>query len=182
MAPDLNSVPPSPRPERSSRSSSRPTSQLLSPISPTLNILPSNQSAVNQITQSMAVPTGTGAGGVVDTGPGPLRHPRPLTAADLHMQLEKEQEAVVSGLFLRESIWSNMDIRSIVSLENCLYFELRRMLPLSPTLHLHQQAFQTVAITMQTTCSLVRVIHNHLLDVITDHLPLQAHAVLLQAP
>ena len=27
---------------------------------------------------------------------GPLRHPRPLTAADLHMQLEKEQEAVVS--------------------------------------------------------------------------------------
>jgi len=26
---------------------------------------------------------------------GPIRHPRPLTAADLHMQLEKEQEAVV---------------------------------------------------------------------------------------
>lgn len=33
----------------------------------------------------------------VGTGPGPLRHPRPLTAADLHMQLEKEQEAVVSS-------------------------------------------------------------------------------------
>lgn len=32
----------------------------------------------------------------VGPGPGPLRHPRPLTAADLHMQLEKEQEAVVS--------------------------------------------------------------------------------------
>jgi hypothetical protein len=31
----------------------------------------------------------------VGTGPGPLRHPRPLTAADLHLQLEKEQEAVV---------------------------------------------------------------------------------------
>ena len=31
-----------------------------------------------------------------DTIQGPLRHPRPLTAADLHMQLEKEQEAVVS--------------------------------------------------------------------------------------
>ena len=29
---------------------------------------------------------------------GPLRHPRPLTAADLHTQLEKEQEAVVSPL------------------------------------------------------------------------------------
>ncbi len=27
---------------------------------------------------------------------GPLRHPRPLTAADLHLQLEKEQEAVVN--------------------------------------------------------------------------------------
>lgn len=31
----------------------------------------------------------------VDPGPGPTRHPRPLTAADLHLQLEKEQEAVV---------------------------------------------------------------------------------------
>lgn len=35
----------------------------------------------------------------VGTGPGPLRHPRPLTAADLHLQLEKEQEAVVSITF-----------------------------------------------------------------------------------
>ena len=35
----------------------------------------------------------------VGAGPGPLRHPRPLTAADLHLQLEKEQEAVVSGEF-----------------------------------------------------------------------------------
>ncbi|KAL8671515.1 MAG: hypothetical protein Q9168_003984 [Polycauliona sp. 1 TL-2023] len=32
----------------------------------------------------------------VGRGPGPIRHPQPLTAADLHMQLEKEQEAVVS--------------------------------------------------------------------------------------
>ena len=28
-------------------------------------------------------------------GPGPIRHPRPLTAAELHLELEKEQEAVV---------------------------------------------------------------------------------------
>jgi len=28
-------------------------------------------------------------------GPGPTRFPEPLTAADLHNQLEKEQEAVV---------------------------------------------------------------------------------------
>jgi hypothetical protein len=26
---------------------------------------------------------------------GPLRHPRPITIADLHLELEKEQEAVV---------------------------------------------------------------------------------------
>lgn len=32
----------------------------------------------------------------VGTGPGPIRHPRPLTAVDIHLQLEKEQEAVVS--------------------------------------------------------------------------------------
>jgi len=30
-----------------------------------------------------------------DMGPGPQRHPKPLTAADLHLQLEREQEAVV---------------------------------------------------------------------------------------
>ena len=32
----------------------------------------------------------------VGTGPGPVRHPSPLTAADLCLQLENEQEAVVS--------------------------------------------------------------------------------------
>jgi len=30
----------------------------------------------------------------------PIRHPRPMTPAELHMELEKEQEAVVSGLCL----------------------------------------------------------------------------------
>jgi hypothetical protein len=42
-------------------------------------------------TAGVTVGDNTGVG----TGPGPLRHPRPLTAADLHLQLEKEQEAVV---------------------------------------------------------------------------------------
>ncbi len=82
--------------------------------SPTLNILPSNQSTVGA---SMASPSviaaGIGAAGTgaamgdntgVGMGPGPLRHPRPLTAADLHLQLEKEQEAVVSILRLLYSI------------------------------------------------------------------------------
>jgi hypothetical protein len=46
------------------------------------------------VTGTTAAPVGDNTG--VGTGPGPLRHPRPLTAADLHLQLEKEQEAVVS--------------------------------------------------------------------------------------
>ena len=111
MAPDLNSVPASPRPIAASpRITSRRASQQMAPpaippTSPSLNILPSNQSAVNHPpatspivqTAAMASPipgdnTGVGA------GPGPLRHPRPLTAADLHLQLEKEQEAVVSSV------------------------------------------------------------------------------------
>lgn len=35
-----------------------------------------------------------------DNRPGPIRHPRPLTAAELHLELEKEQESIVQ-LFLR---------------------------------------------------------------------------------
>lgn len=76
------------------------------------HVLPSNQQAVQQAISPPAASPGQGtelhAPGiaavdlsnepvvVVGTGPGPLRHPRPLTAADLHLQLEKEQEAVVS--------------------------------------------------------------------------------------
>ncbi len=40
----------------------------------------------------------TAIGNAANPRTGPLRHPRPLTAADLHMQLEKEQEAVVNRL------------------------------------------------------------------------------------
>lgn len=32
---------------------------------------------------------------------GPLRHPRPLTAAELHFELEREQEAVVRMLYIK---------------------------------------------------------------------------------
>ncbi|KAI1099202.1 hypothetical protein F4804DRAFT_345682 [Jackrogersella minutella] len=116
--PDLNSVPPSPHILAASRQASSnqngqsqvsPPSQ--PPISPSLNILPSNQQAVNR-TSSISLPspplsgiptmppphapgqdnTGVGA------GPGPLRHPRPLTAAELHSQLEQEQELLVNRL------------------------------------------------------------------------------------
>ncbi|ESZ98841.1 hypothetical protein SBOR_0699 [Sclerotinia borealis F-4128] len=120
MAPDLNSVPPSPRlqeviasPRLTSRTPSRRTSQAMSSSNPrlsatSLHILPSNQSAVAAASPPLMSPnniltsaTGTilaGDNTGVGMGPGPLRHPRPLTAADLHLQLEKEQEAVVNRL------------------------------------------------------------------------------------
>lgn len=138
MAPDLNSVPPSPRPLASSprltsRTTSRRTSQhmpppALPPSSPSFNILPSNQSAVNHISSpplvspSMPTTMATGAAGPtvgdntgVGAGPGPLRHPRPLTAADLHLQLEKEQEAVVNRLTRELSMLRAAQNASVVS-------------------------------------------------------------------
>ena len=92
---------------------------MLPPMSPSLNILPSNQQAVGAAMSpplaSPGIPTTMVAGGErgvvgdntgVGAGPGPLRHPRPLTAADLHLQLEKEQEAVVRiGRFLWLTGW-----------------------------------------------------------------------------
>ncbi|KAI0846190.1 hypothetical protein F5Y00DRAFT_244717 [Daldinia vernicosa] len=116
--PDLNSVPPSPHVLAASRnSSSNHNGQSHipappAPMSPSLNILPSNQQTVNR-TSSISLPSpplpGThtmsaphSAPGRDDTGvgagPGPLRHPRPLTAAELHSQLEQEQELLVNRL------------------------------------------------------------------------------------
>lgn len=51
----------------------------------------------------------------VGVGPGPLRHPRPLTAADLHLQLEKEQEAVVNRLTRELSLLRAAQNASVVS-------------------------------------------------------------------
>ncbi|KAK6614070.1 hypothetical protein ACHAO1_001719 [Botrytis cinerea] len=137
MAPDLNSVPLSPRPQEviasprlTSRTPSRRTSQAMaSPnnlsTSP-LNILPSNQSTIaaaspplmspsNNILTSATgtIPSGDNTG--VGMGPGPLRHPRPLTAADLHLQLEKEQEAVVNRLTRELSMLRAAQNASVVS-------------------------------------------------------------------
>ncbi|KAK7608989.1 hypothetical protein JOL62DRAFT_580249, partial [Phyllosticta paracitricarpa] len=54
--------------------------------------------------------TGSGAGAETDAGV-PMRHPRPLTAAELHHELELEQEAVVSiGL-----LSSDIDFHATVS-------------------------------------------------------------------
>ncbi|KXJ88584.1 hypothetical protein Micbo1qcDRAFT_166649 [Microdochium bolleyi] len=102
--PDLNSIPPSPSRSR------RPTGTSISAASPTsINILPSNQQAVNATSNSSlpspALPaahgqdgTGTAATAAAAGGPGPLRHPRPLTAAELHSELEQEQELLVNRL------------------------------------------------------------------------------------
>ncbi|KAH6894220.1 hypothetical protein B0T10DRAFT_456469 [Thelonectria olida] len=124
--PDLNSVPPSPHPLAASRRQS--TNQMASvpptPASPSLNILPSNQTAVNQsqspslpspqLTASQPLHNVTAEPGV-GPGPGPLRHPRPLTAAELHSQLEKEQEAVVNRLTRELSMLRAAQNASVVS-------------------------------------------------------------------
>ncbi|CCC06678.1 hypothetical protein SMACR_00704 [Sordaria macrospora] len=93
------------------------------PNSPALNILPSNQPAVNNAVSSpplpsphylpASIPMKDNAG--VDSGLGPTRHPRPLTAADLHLQLEKEQEAVVNRLSRELSMLRAAQNASVVS-------------------------------------------------------------------
>ena len=122
--PDLNSVPASPHSLAASRrQSSHQMPPPASSQSPSLNILPSNQDVVSHghsshsHTHSRHQSLSHGPSSVpspqlaasqplqpqlasftepgVGPGPGPLRHPRPLTAAELHTQLEKEQEAVV---------------------------------------------------------------------------------------
>ncbi|KAL8692334.1 MAG: hypothetical protein Q9218_002627 [Villophora microphyllina] len=83
MAPDLNTVPPSPHTGRQNPASI--PNRNFEPMAPPPN--PTSSSASN--VSSREPPS---------IGPGPLRHPQPLTAADLHMELEKEQEAVVNRL------------------------------------------------------------------------------------
>lgn len=116
MAPDLNSLPPSPHSPRHIVSmASRRAREIMAPSS--ASITPPAQSPTilsrEQATMTSGDNTGVGIGPGMHADnlhlylypiiqlthnnfPGPLRHPRPLTAADLHMQLEKEQEAVVS--------------------------------------------------------------------------------------
>ncbi|KAF2097935.1 hypothetical protein NA57DRAFT_76735 [Rhizodiscina lignyota] len=141
MAPDLNSVPPSPRnllsnnnastprgPSRQnstgpgttmatsqgassgSANTSRRASQIF-PMSPPPLPLASPGGAIPPAQQtpshqhqpfpplSPLITSGNSFGGSSGEGTGvPMRHPRPLTAAELHLELEKEQEAVVNRL------------------------------------------------------------------------------------
>ncbi|EMR72902.1 hypothetical protein UCREL1_39 [Eutypa lata UCREL1] len=64
----------------------------------------------------MAPPQITGQDNTgVGAGPGPLRHPRPLTAAELHSQLEQEQELLVNRLTRDLTILRAAQNSSVVS-------------------------------------------------------------------
>ncbi|KAI0420838.1 hypothetical protein F5X98DRAFT_310465 [Xylaria grammica] len=96
------------RPQHASQRASSPPPAVST--SPSLNILPSNQQAFQEgssghlpspplPSSGMAPPPALGQDNTgVGAGPGPLRHPRPLTAAELHSQLEQEQELLVNRL------------------------------------------------------------------------------------
>ncbi|OJD28942.1 uncharacterized protein BKCO1_1020008 [Diplodia corticola] len=134
MAPDLNSVPPSPRlaqasaatiqpsapapshgsshhalPASTSHPSSRRASQI-SPMNPpplplgaagngsTPTSQPQSQTTYQPFPPLSPHLPGTAPRGSMDEAGVPMRHPRPLTAAELHHELELEQEAVVNRL------------------------------------------------------------------------------------
>ncbi|RYO76400.1 hypothetical protein DL766_010439 [Monosporascus sp. MC13-8B] len=132
--PDLNSVPPSPHVLAASRRASSNQNYQPHPPSTTepssINILPSNQPTFNQglSASSLSSPSLPSAPGVmappsvpgqdntgVGAGPGPIRHPRPLTAAELHSQLEQEQELLVNRLTRDLSLLRAAQNSSVVS-------------------------------------------------------------------
>ncbi|KAI8937020.1 hypothetical protein NX059_006243 [Plenodomus lindquistii] len=123
MAPDLNSVPPSPHPNITSNPSSntQPASGSLSrqnstpasrrasqihPMSPPPLPLASPGGTLSPSTHSTSQhthafpPLSPSTSGHIspDSAGVPMRHPRPMTPAEMHLELEKEQEAVVNRL------------------------------------------------------------------------------------
>ncbi|KAK0671968.1 hypothetical protein QBC41DRAFT_43130 [Cercophora samala] len=125
--PDLNSVPPSPH-----FLSRRASQQMPPPPAPSSLVLPSNQAAVNNpnSTTTPVLPSPqfpppisplpgsimtTGDNTGVGSGPGPVRHPRPPTAAELHSELEKEQEARINRLARELAALRALHNESVVS-------------------------------------------------------------------
>ncbi|VBB79775.1 Putative protein of unknown function [Podospora comata] len=125
--PDLNSVPPSPH-----FLSRRASQQMPPPPAPSSLILPSNQTAVHNpnststpvlpspqfpppISQLPGSTMTTGDNTGVGSGPGPTRHPRPPTAAELHSELEKEQEARINRLTRELAALRALHNESVVS-------------------------------------------------------------------
>ncbi|KAL9037306.1 MAG: hypothetical protein Q9180_003795 [Flavoplaca navasiana] len=100
MAPDMNAVPRSPRASRNgpTSASDRGSTSMAPPPNPSspssTTFPPREPPSVPALNSNTMAADNSGVG----RGPGPVRHPQPLTAADLHMQLEKEQEAVVNRL------------------------------------------------------------------------------------
>lgn len=110
MAPDLNAIPPSPRnpptsgnqPSTLTTSSSRRASQIYPMNPPPLPLATPGGTIPASVQQSyQAFPplspvlTNISISGS-ESGPSmPMRHPQPMTPAELHLELEKEQEAVV---------------------------------------------------------------------------------------
>lgn len=90
MAPDLTSLHSTPRRPRAATS-------VLPAIPPSPAALQSS-STTSPIRHSGSPPLGTSEYGITSTAQGPLRHPKPITPSDLHMVLEKEQEAMVNRL------------------------------------------------------------------------------------
>ncbi|KAF2828514.1 hypothetical protein CC86DRAFT_261235, partial [Ophiobolus disseminans] len=125
MAPDLNSIPASPRPNITSnpsgtqltsgslsRQNSTPASRRASqiyPMSPPPLPMASPGGTIPSSAQSGShhghghafpplSPSMSGHVSSVDSAGVPMRHPRPMTPAEMHLELEKEQEAVVNRL------------------------------------------------------------------------------------
>ncbi|KAJ4377836.1 hypothetical protein N0V83_000666 [Neocucurbitaria cava] len=122
MAPDLNnSVPASPRPNTTiipsntqpasgslSRQSSTPASRRASQIYPMSppplplaspgGTIPQSGAQHGHIAFPPLSPGVSGYVSSVDAAGVPMRHPRPMTPAEMHLELEKEQEAVVNRL------------------------------------------------------------------------------------
>lgn len=112
MAPDLNSVPTSPRPNitshpsgslsrESSTTASRRTSQIY-PMSPPPLPLASPGGTLSASAQGHTLPplspSISGRAPSVDASGTPMRHPQPVTPAQIYLEMEKEQEAAVNRL------------------------------------------------------------------------------------
>ncbi|KAI9887961.1 MAG: hypothetical protein M1823_000218 [Watsoniomyces obsoletus] len=66
--------------------------------SPSLRTRTPSAGPSSPTTVNLGMALGRGDHGGIEQGPGPLRHPRPLTPAELYWQVEKEGEAVVNRL------------------------------------------------------------------------------------
>ncbi|KAJ5666985.1 hypothetical protein N7462_011394 [Penicillium macrosclerotiorum] len=89
MAPDLMAAHSTPRP--------RAATTALSAMAPPIQG-PSGPVSTSPLLHHGSPPLGMSEHGITSTAQGPLRHPKPLTPSDLHLVLEKEQEAMVNRL------------------------------------------------------------------------------------